>query len=56
MSRVCKMEQRSQRAVRKMLEVEGEEIVVLRLYEKRKIKMISQIKLVIIFVVCKSFM
>lgn len=40
MSRVCKMEQRSQRAVRKMLEVEGEEIVVLRLYEnkKRKIK------------------
>lgn len=38
MSRVCKMEQRSQRLVRKMLEVEGEEIVVLRLYEKRKRK------------------
>lgn len=34
------MEQRSQRAVRKMLEVEGEEIVVLRLYEKRKRKII----------------
>ena len=34
------MEQRSQRAVRKMLKVEREEIVVLRLYEKRKRKII----------------
>ena len=34
------MEQRSQRAVRKMLKVDREEIVVLRLYEnkRRKIK------------------
>lgn len=34
------MEQRKVRDVRKMLKVEREEIVVLRLYEKRKIKMI----------------
>lgn len=34
------MTQRKQMVVRKMLEVEREEIVFLRLYEKRKIKMI----------------
>ena len=39
----------------KMLEVEREEIVVLRLYEKRKRNIKSQIELVIIFAVCKSF-
>lgn len=33
------MEQRSQRAVRKMLKVEREEIVVLRLYENKRRKM-----------------
>jgi outer membrane protein assembly factor BamD (BamD/ComL family) len=46
------MEQRNQRLVRKMLEVEGEEIVVLRLYEKRKRKMASQMRLnvIVIFV------
>lgn len=34
------MEQRKVMDVRKMLKVEGEEIVFLRLYEKRKIKII----------------
>ena len=34
------MEQRKVRDVKKMLKVEGEEIVVLRLYEKRKRKII----------------
>ena len=34
------MEQRKVRDVIKMLKVEGEEIVVLRLYEKRKRKII----------------
>ena len=34
------MEQRSQRDVRKMLKVDGEEIVVLRLYENKKRKII----------------
>ena len=34
------MEQRKVRDVRKMLKVEREEIVVLRLYEKRKRKII----------------
>ena len=52
MSRVCKMEQRKVRDVRKMLKVEREEIVVLRLYENKKRKIISQIRLVVI--VCKS--
>lgn len=40
--------------VRKMLEVEREEIVFLRLYEKRKIKMIRQMRLMVIVIVCKS--
>lgn len=34
------MEQRSQRDVRKMLKVEREEIVVLRLYENKRRKII----------------
>ena len=38
--------------VRKMLEVEREEIVFLRLYEKRKIKMIRQMRLMVIVIVC----
>ena len=46
------MEQRKVRDVIKMLKVEGEEIVVLRLYEKRKRKIISQIMLMSI--VCNS--
>ena len=46
------MEQRSQRDVRKMLKVEREEIVVLRLYENKRRKMASQIMLMSI--VCKS--
>lgn len=46
------MEQRSQRAVRKMLIVEREEIVVLRLYENKRRKMASQIMLMSI--VCNS--
>lgn len=46
------MEERKVRDVRKMLKVDGEEIVSLRLYEKRKIKIISQIMLSVI--VCKS--
>lgn len=40
MSRVCKMTERKQVVVRKMLKVEGKEMTFLRLYEKRKIKMI----------------
>lgn len=44
------MTQMKQMVVKKMLEVEGEEIVVLRLYENRKIKMISQMRLSVIFV------
>ena len=46
------MEQRSQRDVRKMLKVEREEIVVLRLYGNKRRKMASQIMLMVI--VCKS--
>lgn len=46
------MEQRSQRDVRKMLIVEREEIVVLRLYENKRRKMASQIMLMSI--VCNS--
>ncbi len=46
------MEQRNQRDVRKMLKVEREEIVVLRLYENKRRKIISQIMLMSI--VCKS--
>ena len=37
-----------------MLKVEREEIVVLRLYEKRKRKIISQMRLMVIVIVCKS--
>ena len=48
------MTQMKQMVVKKMLEVEREEIVVLRLYENRKIKMISQMRLSVI--VCKSLM
>lgn len=46
------MEQRKVRDVRKMLKVEGEEIVFLRLYENKRRKIISQIMLVVI--VCNS--
>ena len=46
------MEQRKVRDVRKMLEVEIEEIVFFRLYENRKRKIKSQIMLMVI--VCKS--
>lgn len=46
------MEQISQRDVRKMLIVEREEIVVLRLYENKRRKMASQIMLMSI--VCNS--
>lgn len=46
------MEQRSQRDVRKMLKVDREEIVFLRLYENKRRKMASQIMLMSI--VCKS--
>lgn len=52
MSRVCKMEQRKVRDVRKMLKVEREEIVFLRLYENKRRKIISQIMLMSI--VCNS--
>lgn len=45
------MEQRKVRDVRKMLKVEREEIVVLRLYENKR-KIISQMRLSVI--VCKS--
>ena len=44
------MTQMKQMVVKKMLEVEGEEIVVLRLYENRKIKMISQMRLSVIVI------
>ena len=44
------MEQRSQRDVIKMLKVEREEIVFLRLYENKKRKIISQMRLMVIFV------
>lgn len=54
MSRVCKMEQRKVRDVRKMLKVEREEIVVLRLYENKRRKIISQMRLSVIVIVCKS--
>lgn len=40
--------------VRKMLEVEGKEIVVLRLYENKRRKMIRQMRLMVIVIVCKS--
>ena len=46
------MEQRKVRDVRKMLRVEREEIVFLRLYENKRRKIISQIMLVVI--VCNS--
>lgn len=46
------MEQRKVRDVRKMLKVEGEEIVFLRLYENKRRKMASQIMLMSI--VCNS--
>lgn len=46
------MEQRKVRDVRKMLKVEGEEIVFLRLYENKRRKIISQIML--ISIVCNS--
>lgn len=46
------MEQRKVRDVRKMLKVEREEIVFLRLYENKRRKIISQIMLVVI--VCNS--
>jgi hypothetical protein len=48
------MEQRSQRAVKKMLKVEREEIVVLRLYENKRRKIISQMRLMVIVIVCNS--
>ena len=48
------MEQRSQRDVRKMLIVEREEIVVLRLYENKRRKIIRQIRLSVMVIVCKS--
>lgn len=44
------MTQMKQMVVKKMLEVEREEIVVLRLYENRKIKMISQMRLMVIVI------
>lgn len=44
------MEQRKVMDVRKMLKVDGEEIVSLRLYEKRKIKIKSQMRLDVIVV------
>ena len=44
------MTQMKQMVVKKMLEVEREEIVVLRLYENRKIKMISQMRLSVIVI------
>lgn len=46
------MEQRKVRDVRKMLKVEREEIVFLRLYENKRRKIISQIMLMSI--VCNS--
>ena len=46
------MEQRKVRDVIKMLKVEREEIVVLRLYENKRRKMASQIMLMVI--VCNS--
>ena len=52
MSRVCKMEQMKKREVIKMLKVEIEEIVFLRLYENKKRKIKSKIMLMAI--VCKS--
>ena len=48
------MEQRKVRAVRKMLKVEREEIVVLRLYKNKRRKIISQMRLSVIVIVCKS--
>lgn len=54
MSRVCKRTQRKQVVVKKMLKVEREEIVVLRLYENKRRKIISQMRLNVI--VCNSFM
>ena len=46
------MTEMKQMVVKKMLKVEGEEIVVLRLYENKKRKMASQIMLMSI--VCNS--
>lgn len=46
------MEERKVRDVIKMLKVEGEEIVVLRLYENKRRKIISQMRLMVI--VCNS--
>ena len=46
------MEQRKVRDVIKMLKVEREEIVFLRLYENKRRKIISQMRLMVI--VCKS--
>lgn len=37
-----------------MLKVEREEIVVLRLYENKRRKIISQMRLMVIVIVCKS--
>lgn len=48
------MEQRKVRDVRKMLKVEREEIVFLRLYENKRRKIISQMRLSVIVIVCKS--
>ena len=46
------MEQRKVMDVRKMLKVDREEIVVLRLYENKKRKIASQI--ILMSIVCKS--
>ena len=48
------MEQRNQRDVRKMLRVEREEIVFLRLYENKRRKIKRQMGLSVIVIVCKS--